>query len=230
MANPKLERRFVAAKAAPVTLESREDGENQHIVGTAAIIYDGTPGSEYQLWSDGPWERIMPGTFDRALGEGDDVRGLVNHDSNQLLGRTSAATLKLSADTQGLHYDIDPPDTQPARDAKVSIARGDMTGSSFSFRVTDETWKKEKDKRIREITSVKLFDVGPVTFPAYERTTTGVRSEDDVAEARSSLKALESREATEEADAQAVVDEEASRKERDQATARARMVEIQERG
>ena len=37
-------------------------------------------------------ERIMPGAFDRALEEDNDVLGLFNHDQNQLLGRRSIGT------------------------------------------------------------------------------------------------------------------------------------------
>lgn len=51
-----------------------------------------------------------------------------------------------------------------------------IVGSSFAFEVTDEAWVKESGKRIRQIRGVKLYDVGPVTYPAYEATSTGIRS------------------------------------------------------
>ena len=71
----------------------------------------------------------------------------------------------------------------------ASIARGDLTGSSFSFRINGkegQRFEKAKGYDVRHIVDVDLYDVGPVTFPAYEGTTTAVRSGDcgDAIEAR----------------------------------------------
>ena len=52
-----------------------------------------------------------------------------------------------------------------------------MTGSSFSFIVTDSNpVRKEGGVRVLEITGVQLFDVGPVTFPAYTAASSAVRA------------------------------------------------------
>ena len=176
-----MDRRYIENKAARVKVEKREDG-TARIVGYGAVYYDGTPGTEFRLW-DGAVERIMPGAFDRAVKE-DDVRGLFNHDPNMLLGRTSAGTMRLSIDDTGLLYDIDAdPKTRAGRDVPAMIDRKDLQGSSFSFTVTDQTWARENETDIREVRGVRLFDTGPVTFPAYEATTTGLRAE-IMAEAR----------------------------------------------
>ncbi len=173
----------VCRRAISAPVELRKDGDGQSTIsGHASVFYDGTPGTEYQLW-DNAVERIMPGTFDRALKEKDDVRALFNHDPSLVLGRTSANTMDLSIDKRGLRYDIRPGDTTIGNDVVEHIARGDVTGSSFFFRITDETWRMEDDLDIREIRGVELFDVGPVTFPAYTGADTGVRDE-----ARSSWK------------------------------------------
>lgn len=177
------ERRFCRNQA--VRLEQRDEHDTPTIVGYAAVYYDGTRETEYLLWGE-VRERIMPGAFDKTMGDGDDVRALKNHDPNQLLGRLSADTLTLKSDDTGLRYDIDVPDTQVGRDTVVEIKRRDMTGSSFAFVVTDEVWRKEEGVEIREIRGVQLFDVGPVTFPAYDATTTGVRADGALDEARES--------------------------------------------
>jgi len=158
--------------------------------GYAAVFWqDGQTETQYMLYEDLA-ERILPGAFDRALVE-DDVRALVNHNANLVLGRTSAGTLKLSIDTTGLRYAIEPPDTQAARDVTASIRRGDVSGSSFSFIPTDVSWREQEGLVIREIRAVQLFDVGPVTFPAYEATTAGLRSRsrhrDDLEDVRAEL-------------------------------------------
>jgi HK97 family phage prohead protease len=166
------------AARAELRIDGVDDGKK--IVGYASVFYDGTEDTEYALWEDMK-ERIMPGTFDDALGNPDDVRGLFNHNPNQILGRTSAGTLKLTVDKRGLFYEIEPGDTSTARDVVESIKRGDVDGSSFAFRVLDEELKKEGGKYVREITRVSLFDVGPVTYPAYAAATSGYRKEEAVA-------------------------------------------------
>ena len=186
-AAPQRERRFLHSDRSKPKIEKRMDGDDeQHvIVGYAAVFYNAEdPGTEFRLWDDA-YERIMPGAFDEALG-GDDVRGLANHEVTWLLGRTAAGTARLSVDAVGLRYEIDLPETQAGRDVRVSIERGDMDGSSFSFDVWGKRgevrWVTEtRDERtieIREIYNLELFDVGPVTFPAYEATTSDLRAKE----------------------------------------------------
>ena len=171
-------------------IEVREaEGQPTRIVGYGAVFYrDGQAGTEFELWDDVS-ERILPGAFDRAIKE-DDVRGMYNHE--QLLARTKSGTMRLSSDDRGLRYEIDVPDTQLGRDLVEHIRRGDVNGSSFAFSITDEEFRKEDGKTVREIRGVRLFDTGPVDFPAYEATTAGIRAVGDVEEARKAFDAHES--------------------------------------
>jgi HK97 family phage prohead protease len=152
------------------------EGDEARISGYGAVFYDGTPGTEYRLRED-MVERLMPGAFDRAIRE-DDVRGLFNHDPNNVLGRSQAGTMTLTADGTGLRYEIIPGDTTIGRDVREHLKRGDVTGSSFSFELgkNGQEFRKENGLIIREIKSVRLFDVGPVTFPAYTGTTAEARA------------------------------------------------------
>lgn len=134
------------------------------------------PGTEYAMGGN-VVERIMPTAFDAALAQ-DDVRALFDHDSAKVLGRTTAGTLRLSTDERGLRYEIDPPDTQTARDLIESIRRGDVSGSSFCFRMRGYQFREEPGKpTVLEQTDVQLIDVGPVTFPAYSGASAGVRAD-----------------------------------------------------
>jgi HK97 family phage prohead protease len=125
-------------------------------------------------------ELIEASAFDGALERPDDVRAQFNHDSNLVLGRTKAGTLVLREDETGLAYEISPPDTSYARDLMVSVARGDVSQSSFMFDVTGEAWeypdRNSGQLPLRKITGVKLYDVAPVTFPAYEGTSVSARA------------------------------------------------------
>ncbi|HEY1603860.1 MAG TPA: HK97 family phage prohead protease [Pirellulales bacterium] len=176
-----LRTRFTPLARAKVTVARAAEGDKQKIRGYGSVFYDGTPETEYQLW-DNYCERIMPGCFDRALRE-DDCRGLFNHDPSLILGRTAAGTMRLSVDARGLAYEIDPAETTIAQDCLQHLARQDVTGSSFSFTVDDEDLRREtrdgQDMWICEVRSVHLYDVGPVTFPAYTATTAEARSDVD---------------------------------------------------
>ena len=147
-------------------------------------------------------ERIAPGAFTRAIKE-DDVRALFNHDANQVLGRTASGTLRLAEDKTGLAVEIDPPDTQYARDAVTVIERGDVSQMSFGFRVRKETWEEgeEGELDLRTIEEAELFDVSPVTFPAYADTDVAVRSHDDWKAAQEPPTAPEATETVEDAEA-----------------------------
>ena len=170
-----MERRHAAA-----TIELRTDNETdtRTLVGYAAVFFRADdPGTEFALAPDYT-ERIAPGAFTRAIRESDDVRALFNHSSDHLLGRTGSGTLRLSEDARGLRYEIDLPNTSTAAEVRELIARGDLTGSSFAFTVDEQEHQETAGKIIRTVTSVTLYDVGPVTYPAYEATTVDTRSID----------------------------------------------------
>lgn len=151
--------------------EIREDQEKRKMIGHAAVFGE--------VADIGGWfnEQVDPGAFKASIRK-DDVRALFNHDENYVLGRNKAKTLRLSEDDTGLKVTIDPPDTQFARDLQVSIDRGDISQMSFAFQVQEEEWVRgDKGKPdLRKIKKVRLFDVSPVTFPAYTGTDIAVRS------------------------------------------------------
>ena len=124
-------------------------------------------------------EILMPGCFKEAM-VSSDVRGLFNHDANFILGRNTSGTLRLSEDERGLYFEIDPPETSYAKDLQVSMRRGDISQCSFGFKVAEngDSWAEDSGGMwIRTITKVKqLFDVSPVTYPAYASTSCSVRS------------------------------------------------------
>ncbi|WP_417536330.1 HK97 family phage prohead protease [Methylophaga sp.] len=140
------------------------------IKGSAAVF---NKRSELMMtpWGEPFREVIKPGAFDTVLE--DDVRGLFNHDHNYVLGRSASKTLRLAVTDSDLNYEIDAPKTQTINDLVIEpMKRGDVSQSSFAFAVANDGdfWEYDDDDGVllRTITKVKrLFDVSPVTFPAY---------------------------------------------------------------
>ena len=157
--------------AFPVELRVDTEGDEPPKIRGHAAVFD-----KLSENLGGFREKIAPGAFSRAIKK-DDVRALFNHDSNYILGRTKSNTLTLEEDEKGLAVEIDPPDTQWARDLMVSIKRGDISQMSFGFTVKDDVWEHFEGKdSIRTLKDVNLFDVSPVVFPAYPQTDVKVRS------------------------------------------------------
>lgn len=151
-------------------MEQREDGKRT-MSGHAAV---------FNTQTDLGWgirEQIAPGAFTESIKE-DDVRALFNHDANYVLGRNKAGTLTMREDEKGLAVEIDPPDTQFAKDLTVLMERGDITQMSFAFQVIKQSWEEKEDYDLRTLEKVRLWDVSPVTYPAYTQTDIAVNCRD----------------------------------------------------
>ena len=167
----KLERRAFEL----VDLEIRAaEGESEKIRGYAAVFDK----LSVPLW--GFREKIDKGAFMESIKK-DDIRALWNHDPNYVLGRNKAGTLALEEDDKGLKIEIDPPDTQWARDLITSIKRKDVNQMSFGFETETDEWDRSDEKNVvRTLKKVRLFDVSPVTYPAYPQAKVGVRTAEEV--------------------------------------------------
>src|ERR1039458_8688371 len=136
----KIERRYITQ---PVEVD---DTDKPSIRGYAAVF--NSPSADM-----GFIETIDPHAFDKTLN--DDVRALWNHNADAVLGRTKSGTLRLSIDSKGLKYEIDPPDTQAARDLITSMKRGDIDSSSFGFVTNDDKWDYSTSPAKRTLLDVR---------------------------------------------------------------------------
>lgn len=173
---PEMERRYVE-----MTLRAAGDDENPVIEGYAAVF-----DVETVIMPGSPWgfrEVIRPGAFQELLSENPDVIGAFNHDWNFVLARTTAGTLALAEDKKGLKYTIDVNTEDPqAVSVWQKVKRGDVSQSSFAFRVSKEQWTEPGEDSdelpLREILSVgKLYEVGPVPFAQYPEASAQARSQ-----------------------------------------------------
>lgn len=148
-------------------LRIEKDDDTPHIRGHAAVF-----DKPVQIFKDFN-EQVARGAFTNTILK-DDIRALRNHTRDYVLGRNRAGTLILEEDKRGLLVDIMPPDAVWAKDFMKSIERGDITGMSFGFNILRESW--DEKKRLSTLHEVKLFEVSPVTFPAYPQTDVSVRA------------------------------------------------------
>ena len=161
------ERRTLSVASMGVT--TRADNGAPVLAGYAAVFDEPT---DAMAWY-GFREVIRKNAFTNSLTK-DDVRALLNHDPNLILGRNKAGTLRLSEDDHGLRVEIDMPSTSYASDLLASMERGDLNQMSFGFRTVRDRWTTNSasdELDLRELLEVELFDVSPVTFPAYPQTT-----------------------------------------------------------
>lgn len=176
-----MSRMTIERRAWPLAeLRVQDEEGKRRIVGHAAV-FDQRSEPLWEWGSERLIEEVAAGAFTKTLQEAD-VRALWNHDANYVLGRNKSKTLSLAEDSRGLAFEIEPPDTQWARDLMVSIERGDVSQGSFSFRATKVQWIEEQDEAtgwityLRRLLEVRLYDVSPVTFPAYTATDVQVRA------------------------------------------------------
>ncbi len=157
-----------------VNMQKRAEGEGEgKVIEGMAALYNNV--TRIGNWFD---EEILPGAFDDVMQ--DDVRCLFNHNPNFVLARSKdgQGTLDLELTTEGLKYSYVTPNRSFAKDLEDAIESGDVSGSSFSFRIKEQKWiQREDDVELRQILKFDvLFDVAPVTFPAYPDATVGKRS------------------------------------------------------
>lgn len=132
-------------------------------------------------------ERIAPGAFGRSLKAGADVRFLLNHAPDNILGRTRSGTLTLSEDEKGLKFRcLLNRASSFSSDVYQAVKRGDISECSFAFTVPQggDLWESGRDAdsgatiQIRTLKDVDLMDCSLATYPAYPSTSADSRAKD----------------------------------------------------
>lgn len=167
------ERRFVTVSDLQYRADE-EDEQKSSFSGHAAV---------FNKWANiaGLFlERIAPGAFKKTIKEAD-VRLLFNHNPDLVLARNKSKTLRLAEDDIGLltEADLDRRQTY-ANDLAIAMERGDVDQMSFAFRIVKQEWEDADgdgtDLPKRTILEAQLYDVSPVTYPAYTETDASLRS------------------------------------------------------
>lgn len=171
-------------------------GDGLTLDGYGAVFASPTRISSWEGLFD---EEIARGAFKKSLAERTPVLQF-DHGRHPMVGSIPLGSFEtLSEDADGLHVVARLHDNwlvQPVRDA---IASGSIPGMSFRFSVVKEEWRTAAGELLtdeaeiarllwsatedapstilkRTLKEVRLYEVGPVVFPAYTDTTVGVRS------------------------------------------------------
>ena len=130
------------------------------------------------------YERILPEAIKGVIDKSD-VLCLLNHNMERgVLARSSRGkgSLKLTPEERGVNYSFTAPKTGLGDELLEGLARGDIKGSSFSFRVAQDgqRWERRADGTIlRTISKFHVLeDVSPCYKPAYQDTEVAIRSLD----------------------------------------------------
>ena len=173
----KIERRFTAE---PFEVRVAAGDASKTTITGRAVIYNSWTQIGPDSWG---WEeRIAPGALTGSLGN-KDIYATFNHDADNLLGRVSNDTLRMTDSEDALTVEIDPNlDTEIGRQLIAFVERQDVRGMSFAFSVQGykmEYAKKKTDMDRMTITEATLYELGPVTNPAYQETSAQLRSQID---------------------------------------------------
>ena len=169
-------------------IRAEETEDNQYSIIGRPIVYDKK--TDLEFFS----EVIERGALDKT--DLTDVRFLVNHDTSKIpLARSRKdvknSTMKLSVDEKGMsiRVNLDIENNTEARNLYSAVSRGDISGMSFMFNISDEEWEDlESDYPTRHIKSIsRVVEVSAVTFPAYDSTQINVRNKEALDKAKSTL-------------------------------------------
>ncbi len=179
-------RDYVVRSVMPgVELRSAEDG-TRTLHGHFSVFNEWT--EIRSMWEGTFIERIAPGAFAKTFQErGDRIKVLFDHGHDPQIGNKPLGKVRsLTEDEKGAAYEVDLFDSSYVRDLIPALEAGTL-GASFRFRVVREDFDEEPERSAynpdglpeRTIREAAVAEFGPVTFPAYEGATAGVRSTTD---------------------------------------------------
>lgn len=157
----------------------RNDGSLQ-VVGHASVF--GKPSVE-MMSPFGPYtEFIDARAFDSVLSRNPDVLLTIDHNTLYTLARTGNSTLELTIDPTGLRYWARMAPTSYANDLVISMGAGNVSESSFLFRIAPggEEWSFSEDSEGHEVVSRTIYEVGDLfdvcicAAGAYPDTDSGI--------------------------------------------------------
>ena len=163
----------------------RATGDGNTLVGYPIVFNTWT---EISGWEGHFLERVDPAAVTKTLKERwDQIKVLFNHGFDPQIGdKPLGKPAVMEPRDFGLWTETPFADTSYNQDLRELIGTGVIDGMSFRFTVlreeveTDPPVSEANPKGLEErtIKELRLYEFGPVTFPAYEASTAGVRARD----------------------------------------------------
>lgn len=184
---------LVCLRAVEFRSNEQEQSDGRTLFGYAAVFNTDT---EINSWEGSFNERIAPGAFKKTLKEKTPVLQF-DHGHDSRTGSLPIGSFeKIEEDSEGLYVEARLFDNDLVEPIRQAIEAGALSGMSFRFKVVRDEWRDGAGKKIksqeelyellwnsgdrgplqRTIKEVKLYEAGPVVFPAYDETSVGVRS------------------------------------------------------
>lgn len=122
-------------------------------------------------------EVVKPEAVRDTLSGTPDLIMLHNHNSSQVLARSTSGTLKVTTDAIGVRFSCSL-DTRCsyANDLAISVERGDTRGCSFGFTTLKDAWTNENGTLLRTLEKINVAELSVTSSPAYPQTAVSVRS------------------------------------------------------
>lgn len=182
---------FPVTRAVGLAIEARaDDGAMPTMVGHFSTFNDWY---EVDSYIEGHFlERVAPGAFAKTIRKSNEDRGamkvLYDHGQDPQIGnKVLGIPDRLEEDRVGPAFGVPLFDTSYNRDLAPGLIAG-AYGSSFRFTVEKDAWENTPERSDhnpegipeRTITQARVYEFGPVTFPANPNATVGARSTTDV--------------------------------------------------
>jgi len=168
-----MERRTSLTKNVEYLADETDDGKK--ILSGYFIRFN----EETELYK-GQFETVSPDSIPDDIAD-HDVRALFDHQTGKVLGRTKAGTMTLKKDDKGLFGSVEINEDDPeALSVYAKVKRGDVSQASFGFYINDVDTEKRDDGWHDTLTSVDVFEVSVVAFPAYQTTEIDARHRDNM--------------------------------------------------
>jgi HK97 family phage prohead protease len=111
---------------------------------------------------------IKPGAFARTIKNNrDQIQSLFNHGHDPRYGELPIGVIKeLREDQRGLYTEIELHDGPDNENIRAALASGALRAMSIQFETIQEEFNDDHTER--NISEIKLWELGPVTFPANQ--------------------------------------------------------------
>lgn len=151
------------------------EGDGWTLTGLAAVFNTWAPIDD---WEGTFNERINPRAFNKTLREkADQVVSMFNHGQDPVFGQLPIGKPAVMEPQRAGLYTETPLNRTPLNEMlREAVRSQSISGMSIQFRVIQDTWDEGGDIPTRTIDQLELYEFGPVVFPAYPTTTTGLRA------------------------------------------------------